>query len=150
MIRMRTMKGSRIAKMMGRRKGRFVLVLAMFTLAVVAVTASGLSEFKEDLPDEGVNFDCLYCHESSSGGGPRNHFGMDFEANDFTYTDALGAMDSDDDGFTNEEELTGKPVSNPGDPESYPDPEGTSNLILVFLLGVIITAIVGIVLIWRK
>lgn len=75
------------------------------------------------LPDKGKSFGCLTCHVNPNGGA-RNPFGVDYErfgmpAGD-KYTDALSQIDSDKDGFTNDEEFSANPVTNPGDPKSRP------------------------------
>ena len=48
-------------------------------------------------------------HYNRGGGGPRNPFGLDFDAEGRTWTEALCRKDSDGDGLSNGEEL--------GDPE---------------------------------
>lgn len=76
------------------------------------------------LPDKGEKFGCAACHLKREGGGARNAFGQSWEkvvlkAGD-KYTDKLGAMDSDGDGFTNDQEFSAG--TNPGDPKSKPNP----------------------------
>lgn len=83
------------------------------------------------LPDKGANFGCGTCHTNPNGGGARNLFGIDYEkigipAGD-KYTDDLAKIDSDKDGFTNAQEFSANPVTNPGDPKSKPNPPKAIN-----------------------
>ncbi|GJQ62865.1 MAG: hypothetical protein SCALA702_19180 [Melioribacteraceae bacterium] len=100
----------------------------------------------------GNQIDCAMCHVSQFGGGPKNAFGQEVEANFLTapgsagqvvWNAQLAALDSDGDGFTNGEELqdpdgtwtAGSPapgdptlVTNPGDPDDKPNPTSVHNL----------------------
>jgi predicted ferric reductase len=96
-----------------------ILVCMLLSLAV-ASDVSGRPFRLGKLPDEGANFGCATCHVTP--GGPRNPFGHDYEkvaikAGD-KYTEELGQMDSDGDGFTNDEEFAAG--TNPGDANSKP------------------------------
>jgi hypothetical protein len=107
-------------------------------------------DFMMDLPDEGRSEKCAYCHVSTNGGGEINDFGNDFKLNDNKYNNNLSALDSDGDGFTNKDEFEAKPSTNPGDPDSYPDPESERTAIIITVIGVAVTMAVGLILIWRK
>ena len=75
------------------------------------------------IPDKGKNFGCTTCHINPEEGGPLNPFGNDY--NDFAieagdlYTKFLGKLDSDHDGFTNDQEF--EAGTHPGDPDSKPE-----------------------------
>lgn len=94
------------------------LVIVLLSVTIVSGRPFRLAK----LPDEGKNFGCLTCHTKSSGGS-RNPFGQDWQkiaikAKD-TYTTELAGLDSDGDGFTNDQEFSAK--TNPGDPNSKPN-----------------------------
>lgn len=102
----------------------FIYTLALFfTIGLfffITSTAFGRPFRLEKLPDKGKNFKCRTCHESRFGGKNWNAFGMDYQkygipAGDI-YSEELGALDSDGDGFTNDQEF--KAGTNPGDPKS--------------------------------
>jgi hypothetical protein len=91
------------------------MALGLFLLSSVA---SGLSGYRSRLPDFGTNFGCDTCHVE--GGSTLNEFGVDFQANGNHYDNTLGSKDSDDDGYTNDEEFAASPVTNPGNENSHP------------------------------
>ena len=74
------------------------------------------------LPDKGKKFSCGACHVNPGGGGRRNAFGKDYAKVGMKagekYTKDLGAMDSDEDGFSNDREFAAG--THPGDPGSKP------------------------------
>ena len=113
--------------MKGKKKNRSIFIAILSFLSVASSTIVIARDFRlAVLPDKGVNFRCSTCHIDPNGGGPRNPFGSDYErigipAGD-RYTDALAKLDSDGDGWTNEQEFSAKPVTRPGDPNSHPTP----------------------------
>jgi predicted ferric reductase len=101
---------------------RRILTLPACALLPLTLTSVALGRpFRlGNLPDKGENFRCATCHITP--GGKRNPFGQDYEkvaikAGD-KYTESLGEMDSDGDGFTNDEEFAAN--THPGKPESKP------------------------------
>ena len=74
------------------------------------------------IPEAGQAFGCMVCHQRPSGGHQLNPFGEDYKRigipNGDTYTKELGEMDSDGDGFTNNQEFESN--THPGDPDSKP------------------------------
>ncbi|MFC1813754.1 thrombospondin type 3 repeat-containing protein [Thermodesulfobacteriota bacterium] len=108
----------------GNRAACFFSILLMFTLISLS-TGSDVSArpFRlSKLPDGGKNFSCATCHINLRGGGARNPFGKDYQKTGIPagdkYTPALGELDSDGDGFTNDNEFAAG--TNPGDPASKP------------------------------
>lgn len=100
------------------------MTLLVCLLAIIAPFLLARAFRLEKLPDGGKNFSCGTCHINPAGGGARNKFGADYEriaipAGD-KYTDDLAKLDSDGDGFTNTEEFSANPVTNPGDSNSHP------------------------------
>jgi hypothetical protein len=101
------------------------LILGLIAALLICTTAdpAQAKPFRMGvLPDKGAKFGCGTCHVNPAGGGPRNSFGQDYEkvglkAGD-KYTQDLGAMDSDKDGISNDQEF--KAGTNPADPASKP------------------------------
>jgi hypothetical protein len=113
------------------------------------ITAFGEEENMQKLPDSGVNFECRYCHLSKLGGQDLNPFGKNFQDNNMTYDDTLKSMDSDGDGFTNEEEFAAEPITNPGDSESFPD-QSIDMVVVLIIIGVIIALVIGFIFILKS
>ena len=116
---------------------------AIFFLIFVFFTIMIARDFRPDeIPNGDVN-NCANCHINPLGGGERNAFGQEVEngflsapgaAGHVQWGSDLAGIDSDNDGFTNGEELqdpsgswTGGAigdrgaVTNPGDPDSHPE-----------------------------
>jgi hypothetical protein len=122
-----------------RTSARGLLASWGFLVAVLARALWAYPVDMDKLPNQGRNsFGCIVCHLSPAG-EEINAFGRDYRDNDHRYDGKLQAMDSDGDGFTNDEELRATPPSNPGDGRVFPwvppDPWawGASLLALVVL-----------------
>jgi hypothetical protein len=109
-------------------------ILATLMIALIVLSASpipesqAIPEYARELPAELKSF-CQVCHVRASG-GPMNSYGDDF----LSYgrnVESIGELDSDDDGFSNEEELAASSL--PGDPNSTPTSKkkGISPIILM-------------------
>jgi hypothetical protein len=100
---------------------RYIIVVflcALFSLTSISVVSS--RPFRTGkIPG---NLGCNTCHFDPRGGGKLNPFGQDYKKIGIPagekYTKELGALDSDGDGSTNDQEFSaGK---HPGDPDSKP------------------------------
>jgi hypothetical protein len=108
------------------KMGFLACLMLGFFVAAVALVGQRPAQAKPFrmgvLPDKGAKFGCGTCHVNPAGGGQRNPFGQDYEkvgikAGD-KYTQDLGAMDSDKDGATNNQEFSAG--THPGDAGSTP------------------------------
>lgn len=108
----------------------------IFLLSLMQNPAEARGFRRSQIPN-GFSNGCLTCHVSSSGGIPRNAFGLEIEANFLQpsgangvvqWGPALAALDSDGDGVSNGTELNdpngswsiGDPA--PGDPNDVTNP----------------------------
>lgn len=113
----------------------FIRPILITCALTVSATAFARPARVAQLPTAPAN--CGTCHVSVGGGGPRNDFGVDVNATlvgGAVDWPAIFALDSDDDGFTNGEELgdpdcvwtisdgpLGTPASEPGNADSTLD-----------------------------
>lgn len=120
------------------RVHRFSLLTILITL-IAFIWQADLAQartFRVSMMPNGSVNNCVNCHFNSGGAGPRNLFGEDvrglvtFGGREQFWTPTFAAEDSDDDGFTNGQELgdldgDGIPerttnISLPGDPNDAP------------------------------
>ncbi len=120
----------------------FLVTLAI-TSSFVIVNVGAVPEYAKDLPSNLKNY-CNVCHQQASG-GPMNLFGQDYVKHENNIS-AISSLDSDGDGFTNDEEL--KEGTFPGDSNSQP---GTITgfrieVVLIIFGGILVLTLC--VLIW--
>jgi hypothetical protein len=111
---------NRFRKCLTRSMITFIFCAA--PVLIITFSASGRPFRLSKIPDQGKNFGCQTCHVSPRGGSEFTAFGADYKkiglkAGD-KYNEELGKLDSDGDGYTNDDEF--KAGSNPGDPKSKP------------------------------
>jgi hypothetical protein len=120
------MKGNSMGKFSADKKPAVICIMSFFIffsfLLTFAPDSSGKPFRLGKMPDKGSHFSCGTCHINFKGRGPLNPFGQDYQdigikAGD-NYTGDLGNLDSDDDGFTNDQEFAAG--TNPGDSSSKP------------------------------
>lgn len=103
--------------------GIFFLIFTIFLFNLNTPIAYGRSFRMRIVPESGRAFGCAICHVNPRGGGKLNPFGKDYAkigiAAGEKYTTTLGETDSDNDGFTNDQEFAEK--THPGDPASKPE-----------------------------
>jgi hypothetical protein len=99
------------------------VICSVFLFSLMAPDAYGRRFRLSKVPENGRAFRCLLCHVNPKGRLPLNPFGKDWEKIAIPagekYTEELGKLDSDGDGFTNDQEFEAK--TNPGDPLSKPE-----------------------------
>ena len=98
------------------------LLFCTALLLTMTTTVSGRPFRLGKIPDKGKNFKCGTCHANPKPDKQLTTFGSDYyrigiKAGD-TYTKELGELDSDGDGFTNDEEFAAG--THPGDQGSKP------------------------------
>ena len=92
------------------------ILIAFIVLAASPIPQSrAIPEYSRELPEALKNF-CQVCHIKASG-GPMNSYGDDFVSYGMSVR-AIDELDSDDDGFSNEDELAAGSL--PGDTKSTP------------------------------
>jgi hypothetical protein len=136
----------------GMRENRYkrntMHILVTLLIAFVVLSGSpipesrAIPEYARELPEALKSF-CQVCHESAAGGA-MNSFGEDFVSHGNS-VGAIGELDSDDDGFSNEDELAAGSI--PGDPDSTPESKKTGiNLIYVMAGASLLLVAAGLVL----
>jgi hypothetical protein len=118
---------------------RVTLLIAFVVLWAAPIPESrAIPEYARELPEALKSF-CQVCHVRASG-GPMNSFGEDFAS----YGRSVGAiseLDSDDDGFSNEEELAAGSI--PGDPDSTPTSKKSGVTLIYVMAGASILLVVA-------
>ena len=110
-------------------------VMATLLVAIIVLAASpippsrAIPEYSKELPEALKNF-CQVCHIKASG-GPMNSYGDDFVSYGMSVR-AIDGLDSDDDGFSNEDELAAGSL--PGDSKSTPTSK-KSGINLIYVMG---------------
>jgi len=101
-----------------------LLSLSLTLVYILSLThdVSGKPFRLSKIPDGSKRFKCAICHANPKGGHPLSAFGNDWntialKAGD-KYFELLGKMDSDGDGFNNNQEFDAG--TNPGDLHSRP------------------------------
>ena len=120
---------------LSRSSWLLLVMISGFACGMLGILCPALQArpYRVDLIPNGNFYGCSTCHDSG-GGGPRNAFGYSVEevaiGSQPFWNAALAMLDSDQDGFTNGEELgdpdgdgiidPSRPVSHPGDSFSFP------------------------------
>jgi uncharacterized membrane protein len=97
-----------------RKKVLFLAIVFVISNLIAVASVQARPSYQPQIkPLEG----CGACHENQGGAGPMNVFGQDWVNNGKDYK-KITDIDSDNDGFTNAEEIATK--SFPGDATSTP------------------------------
>lgn len=108
-----------------------VILILTVTLSLSPKSVNARPEYAKDLPLKLKNY-CVVCHTQASG-GPLNTFGQDYSKHGNSMS-AIASLDSDGDGFTNDEELVKGTF--PGDADSYPGaPTGINFKLILIIVG---------------
>lgn len=102
-------------------KKTFTFWILLLTF-LISYDSYSLSGFQNNIPN-GQKNSCLNCHFTAGGGGARNAFGQAYKNNNYQWNEILAALDSDNDSFTNGQELQDpNGVWRNTDPNSFGDP----------------------------
>lgn len=108
-----------------------LLLISMMAIGL-SVPAGAYSENADEIPGDLTGL-CVVCHEDPNGGGTLNPYGIDYAA--YQSVEDIATLDSDKDGFSNQEELDEGTF--PGDPDDFPEtdePEGSPGFGLVSMV----------------
>ncbi len=105
-----------------------LLIAFIIGAAILIPGSQAIPEYSSELPAALKNF-CQVCHVRASG-GPMNSFGDDYVS--YGSVEAIGEFDSDDDGFSNKDELAAGSL--PGDPDSTPTSK-KMGIKLIYVMG---------------
>ncbi|MEC7200244.1 MAG: hypothetical protein VXW84_06375, partial [Verrucomicrobiota bacterium] len=91
-----------------KKRASYLYILILYWIGGSVSDIQARSTYVNRIPNGSKNR-CANCHIRSSGGGPRNAFGLDVatalrQGPNF-WSSMLASLDSDGDGFTNGEEL---------------------------------------------
>lgn len=95
-----------------------LLVVVLIGAPMAAARPTYFAAFKDNYNTGGTKIDtCNTCH-TSGGGSPRNPYGIAYSENGKDFT-AIETLDSDNDGFSNIEEIIA--LTFPGNSSDYPE-----------------------------
>lgn len=94
-----------------------LMIIAVAGIQTVSATGDMMDEFNQEYDTNATRLDnCTVCHGESIES--LNPYGMDYQENDADLM-AVEPLDSDEDGFSNQEEIDA--LTFPGDPEDMPE-----------------------------